>query len=218
MSTPSLADIESRISSDDPEVLGRCLGFIDDRLKREADRARSAETRGTAMLALIGAGVAFLVHASDKLPSSGDGSADVTLPVVLYVATILFLAKSAYYAIRTLAVLKYFRLKADSVYEMEPLSEAGALRKELAGKIWEYEMSVSPNTSRLYTLQRCQRNLVLSFASLMLVGSALLPPASLLAESQGCSSFVAGALSLLILICGDPIVERLGMWKPDSAV
>ena len=119
MTTPSVTDIESRISSSDLEVLRQCRRFVDERLTKEGARGRSAEVRGTAMLALIGAAAAFLVHIADKLPSFSGNPAGMKLGVILYIFAVLFLIKSIYYAVRTLGTLSQLRMEVDSVYEMQ---------------------------------------------------------------------------------------------------
>lgn len=212
MSVPSIAEIEQRITSEDPDVLRECLRFIDDRLAKEEDRARTAENRGTAMLALIGAAVAFLVYIADELPLNVDHGG-VVLPLVTFAATILFLSKSTYYAIRTLGVLVQYRVTAESVFEVQSLPLVQALRSELTGKIWECQMAVVPNTSRLYRLQRCQRSLMFAIFFLMAIGATFLLDGAWLRSVEPCASIVVGSLSILLLAGADPVLERLGIWQ-----
>ena len=212
MSTLSREQIARKITSEAPDVLSECLRFVDDRLAKESDRARNAENRAIAMVALIAAAVFLLISIADELPVMARHGR-FGLSLVSFAGATLFLLKSAYYAIRTLGVLVEYRVKVQSVFAVQSLALAEALRDELVGKIWECLMAEEPNTYRLYQLQRCQRSLVFAIFFSMAVGATFLLDSAWLGSAEPCAVIAVGSLSILSLAFADPLIERLGIWK-----
>ena len=76
-----LREIRNQITANDVEVLRHSLGFVQERLREEQDRGKAAETRATAILAVLGILAGLIVPVATTIES-----VEETSRLFLYVA------------------------------------------------------------------------------------------------------------------------------------
>lgn len=162
-------EIQEKLSSEKIEVLKQSLVFVTERISNERDRASKAETRAVATLAFSGVLSSIVVIRSPNI-FQYSGSASWVLVFTLYVTTIVFLLKSAVFSFQALGVLKRNEVTPDLIFELQEKTEVDALREEVAYKIWEYYQLLPIGTTRLFRVNRSQRNILAAIVTFSLLG------------------------------------------------
>lgn len=196
--TQSLPEIEEKIQSDDEDVLLHSLDFAYKCRQREYNRGRVAETRATATLAILGILVGLLVPQFESLPDSGDGS--FWFLAASYVIPLFFLLAGIVYAFKGLGASQGLRVEVDTVFEFQSQTRIEALRSEVAAVVWECKHAIQPNTTRLWYLERCQRNGVLAVFSITVFGIGVMITEKLTVEVPYCVGVVYFIVAVLALI------------------
>lgn len=209
-----IREIKNQLTSQDIEVLEQSLRFANARCTHEAERGRAAENRATAMLAFLGILAGFIVPVIETVEKV-QGDAKWTL-LILFLASLLFIVKGFYSAVRVLVVSKVYRLEIDTIFDFQPLSREEALREEIAGLIWEYRKAIQPNTVKLFRLHRSQRNGLGAVVTFMLFGILLLVVRQDWLELPSWSAVPFGTAALAVLAFGDRVFETFGFWKRDT--
>jgi hypothetical protein len=202
------ADIRKQVTSDDREVLKQSLDFVTEKLELERSRAKSAEDRATAMLAVAGILAGFVVQSTQLLLVPGQGGWLFLLS--LYIGAIAFLMKAGLFAIRALWSLKAYELTPELVFEIQMLSDIDAIREELVWKIWEYYQLLSVGNRRLFWTNRSQRNMFIAIISFGFLGTVWFT----LETTSIIVPFYVGVI-IAVIIAGiviflDPVSEKLG--------
>ncbi len=206
-----ISEIRNKLSSQDTDVLEQSLRFASARRAQENERGKAAENRATAMLALLGILAGFIVPLAGTIEAAkGD---EKWFLLVLFLASLLFIAKGLYNAVRVLGISKTYRLEIETVFDFQPLSRADALREEVAGLVWEYRKAIQPNTEKLFRLHRCQRSGLLSIIFLMLFGVLLLAAREKWLQLPSWAAIALAAIAVLLLVFGDTLFERCGIWS-----
>lgn len=205
-----ISEIREQLASQDNKVLEQSLRFASARCAQEAERGKAAETRATAMLAILGILAGFIVPLVETVEAAkGD---DKWSLLVLFLGSLLFLVKGLYNAVRVLGVSKTYRLEIETVFDFQPLSQPDALREEIAGLIWEYRKAIQPNTEKLFRLHRCQRSGLLAIIFFMLFGVLLLAAREEWFQLPLWAAGALAVLAVLLLAFSDKLFERLGIW------
>lgn len=192
-------------------MLEQSLRFASTRSAQEAERGKAAENRGTAMLAFLGILAGFIVPVIETV-GKGQGD-DKWALLILFLATLLFIVKGLYYAVRVLGVSTVYRLKIDTVFDFQTLSREDALRDEIAGLIWECRKAIEPNTVKLFHLHRSQRNGLAAVVTFIMFGILLLGARFNWVHLPCWSAIPLGAVALAVLAFGDQMFEFFGIWK-----
>ena len=135
-----IREIKDQLTSQDIEVLEQSLRFAIARCTHEAERGKAAENRATAMLAFLGILAGFVVPVIETVEKA-QGDAKWTL-LILFLASLLFIVKGLYYAVRVLGVSKVYRLEIGTVFDFQPLSREDALREEIANRSGSFAASI----------------------------------------------------------------------------
>ena len=205
-------EIRSKITSENLSILKRSLLFVDDRLALLRERAKLAETRATAMLAVSGILAGFVVHFGKTLDNLK--VSDSILFSALYLAAILFIIKAIYFSIKALWVLKGNELNTDLVFELQDCSEIEALKEELTWKIWEYWEAIPVTNEKLFWLNRSQRNTVAALITYMFLGMILYLEIKLVFPSYWIVTCLAVSLLVSLVLFIDIAMERFGnVWN-----
>jgi hypothetical protein len=205
-------EIRNKITSEDLSILKRSLSFVDDRLALLRERAKLAETRATAMLAVSGILTGFVVHFGKTLDNLK--VSDSVLFTALYLAAIFFIIKAIYYSIKALWVLKGKELNTDLVFELQDCSELEALKEELTWKTWEYWESIPATNEKLFWLNRSQRNTVAALITYMFLGMILYLEIKIGFSSYWIVTWLAVSLLASLVLFIDIAIERLGsIWN-----
>jgi hypothetical protein len=205
-------EIRSKITSENLSILKRSLLFADDRLALLRERAKLAETRATAMLAVSGILAGFVVHFGKTLDNLK--VSDSILFSALYLAAIFFIIKAIYFSIKALWVLKGNELNTDLVFELQDCSELEALKEELTWKIWEYWEAIPVTNEKLFWLNRSQRNTVAALITYMFLGMILYLEIKLGFSSYWIVTCLAVSLLVSLVLFIDIAMERFGnVWN-----
>lgn len=209
-------EIRKSITSKDIAVLNQSLDFVRLRASLEAERGRNAETRATAMLAVLGLLAGLIVPLIESITKvTGDGK---WFLFATFLASLLFLVKGLLYAIRVFGVSKRYRLKPETVYDFQPLSPEDSLREEIAASLWECNKVSQPNTEKLFWLHRCQRNGFIAILFFIVFGlSRIAIYEQWIAPTTGVG-IIVGLFFLLFAVMVDKIAERRGIWGPSEDV
>lgn len=207
----SLEEINELIKGDDLDVLKLCDEFLDARIEKERLRGESAERRANINLGLIGAISAFLVFLASGLLDRENRIQSML--VLIYSASAVWLARSIWYSMKTISLQSRFQIKAETVYEFQKGSQKKVLKKIIAGKLWEYDRSVQPNTQRLFYVQRAQRSLVFVVALLLFLGAYILYINSFEIVDSHCLTFLIFLLLVVYFFIGDWLIEKAGIWN-----
>lgn len=209
-----IREIKDQLTSQDIEVLEQSLRFANARCTHEAERGKAAENRATAMLAFLGILAGFIVPVIETVEKV-QGDAKWTL-LIVFLASLLFIVKGLYYAVRVLGVSKVYRLEIGTVFDFQPLSREDALREEIAGLIWEYRKAIQPNTVKHFRLHRSQRSGLVAVVTFMLFGILLIVVRQGWLELPSWSAVAFGAAALAVLVFGDRVFETFGFWKRET--
>lgn len=206
----SQSEIRSQVTSNDVDVLRQSLEFVKGYLAQENERGRVAEVRATVMLAVLGVFAGLIIPRAEVFTKkTGDES---WFLLVAFIASLFFLVKGIFYAIRVLGISKRYRSRPDSIYDFQTLSPADALREEIVAVIWEHEHATSPTTEKLFWLNRCQRNSVLAIFLFVLFGLAFIVAHKQWFGIPVCATLVLGAIVGSVFLVGDILAERFGLW------
>jgi hypothetical protein len=206
-----IEEIQSRLTSEDPEVLEQARAFITEMLAAETARGSVAEGRAATTLGVIAVVAGFAVTAAGSIVS-GSGPTSWHL-LIGYAGALAFLVRGAYFCLRTVSPQKYFIITPDLIFDLQAGSRLDSLRSEIAYKMWQYERDVVPNSGKVFWLGRGQRGLLVGVALLSL--TALLArvhvehPLSFPVWARWTLALLLAALFFLL----DPIVERAGDWR-----
>ena len=208
-----LREIRNQITANDAEVLRHSLGFVQERLREEQDRGKAAETRATAILAVLGILAGLIVPFTTTIESVMETGR--LFLYVIYAASISFLLRGIYYAIRILGIAKQFRLTPDSVYDFQSATLEDVLRDDVAATIWLYEQANEPNTRKLFWLNRAQRNGVIAIFLYAFLGASLFVLREELMTSPPLTTYAAATLAVLAWLLVDRFAEarRFGIWR-----
>jgi hypothetical protein len=205
-------EISKRLTSEDSGTLKQSISFVNDRISLIRDRAKVAETRATAMLAVSGILAGFVVHFGAKLES--DKTPENVLFAVLYLASILLLIKAIYYAIKALWVLRGYELNPELAFDLQGKSGHNALREELTWKIWEYYQILPLTNEKLFWLNRSQRNTVSAITTFMFLGSILFVQINFGLELPWFFTVLITLVLVFLVLFLDPILEHFGgVWQ-----
>lgn len=210
----SMKEIRSKIKSQDVDVLRQSLDFVRRCHSHELERGKVAETRATVMLGILGVIATLVVPSAGDLTTSTELKDQQWFLLVCFVACLLFLAKALAYAIRTISISKRYRLEPTMVYDQQNGSRIEALQTEISGILWEYGKSVQYNSSKLFWLQRCQRNSFVAILVLVLFGFVRLEVLTQFIDLWICISAVIGSLFVGLFVFLDVLAEKFGsIWN-----
>lgn len=209
----TIEQLKMKLSSSDNKVLYICDKFIDQRIEKERLRGAAAEQRANTLLSVVGAASAFLVFFSKSLPDTKDNTESVTLAIILFAFSALWLAKAAWYALKAINVQSRMSVTAESIFEVQEEDEIDAIKDLLAGKMWELSRAVQPNTERLFYVQRAQRALVVFIGLLLLEGIVLPFKNKLCFVDNPDTIYAFFSILFLFFIIGDNAIEKKGIWK-----
>lgn len=207
----SINTIREMLSSDDINVVQKCLEFVDERASLERIRGESAERRANIILSTLGASSAFLVFMASNL--LGEPEKVGWIAIILYAAAALWVSRSVWYCIKSIRTQSRYRLTEDSVFEVQDKNEIDAIKDLLSGKIWELQRSAQPNTERLFYVQRAQRALIVFVGILLLLGVVVIIRNYLSIQPGPCVLFFVSALGVIFWFFGDYFIEESGIWN-----
>lgn len=207
-----MLDIRNYITSNDAKVLEQSLTFVKQRAVQEAERGKVAETRATAMLAVLGILAGLVVPRIESLAKpAGD---NWWFLLVAFLASLLFLGRGLFYAIKVLSVRKQYWVKPETVYDFQKLSYEDALREEITAILWECRQMAQPNTEKLFWLNRCQRSGFIAIALFLVFGTLLIFARKECLFLPLWASTCFGILAITLLFFGDRIFEYFGgIWE-----
>ena len=210
---PRLREIRNQITANDAKVLRHSLGFVQELLRAEQDRGKTAETRATAVLAVLGILAVLMVPFIATIEPVTETSRPFLY--VILAASISFLLRGIYYAIRTLGIAKQFRLTPYSVYDFQSANLKDVLRDDIAATIWSYEQAKNPNTRKLFWLNRAQRNGMVAIFLYPLLGASLIVLREGLMTPPLWTTYAAATLAVLAWLLFDRFAEaeRFGIWR-----
>jgi len=208
----AMLDIRNYITSNDVKVLEQSLTFVKQRAVQEVERGKAAETRATAMLAILGVLAGLIVPRIESLSKIAGESRWFLLAAFL--AGLFFLGKGLIYALKVLSVRKQYRVKPEAVYDFQKLSCEDALREEITAILWECRQAVQPNTEKLFWLNRCQRSGFTAIALFLVFGTLLVPVREEWLFLPLWTSACFGIFAITLLFFSDRIFEYFGgMWE-----
>ena len=207
----TIENLESKLTSEDQEVLALCDNYLDQRIEKERLRGESAENRANIILTASGAASAFLVFFIDKLPDVTH--ANNALTTLIYAASALWLSKSVWYSIRSIHMQSRMSVMADSIFDFQEHDKIGAIKTIISSKLWELQHSIQPNTERLFYVQRAQRALIVFIGLLLLEGLALSTKDLIEITQNQCAISVFALLAIFFFFFGDKLIEKRGIWN-----
>ena len=138
---------------------------------------------------------------------------DRAILYVLLGGSFLFLARGIFYSVKILSVTKQYRLTPDFIVEDQGDDIVESLRFSIAGVIWQYEQALGPNTTKLFWLNRAQRNGMIAVALFALYSFTFFS----LQEQLFCVSMEAATLVgfalVMLLFFSDRTIEKFGIWR-----
>lgn len=161
-------EIRTKLTSKDVNILKQSLSFVTEKLSVERLRSSKAETRATTTLIVAGILAGFVTYFSKIIVLPGQSQ--WVLLFTVYIVSILFLLKSALFAVKALWTLKGNELKPDLAFNLQNLSETDALREEITWKIWEYYELLKISNERLFWTNRSQRNISAAIVAFSFLG------------------------------------------------
>ena len=210
----SISEIQQKITSEDIDVLRQSLEFVRRCLLQENERGKAAETRATVMLGILGVIATLVIPGAENLATNSKPGDPGWLLLACFVSCLLFLIKALFYAIRTISIVKKYRLEPQMVFGLQDASQAEALRSEIVGIVWEYGQAIESNSGRLFFLHRCQRNSYVAILILVLFGFLSIEVLRQWIIVSPCIPIGFGVLCGIALIFLDPLAEKIqGVWK-----
>ena len=107
----------SKITSQDKEILKKSLMIIDEHLEKERQRGETAEKRANILITFIGIGAAVVLALISNFVNPVFSM--VYLIVSLFLITIIFLVKSIIYTLRIIKVQQKKRLTPDLINDIQ---------------------------------------------------------------------------------------------------
>ena len=209
-------EIKAKVTSTDRDVLERSLAFVSEKLADEIQRGHAAITRGQLVLVVIGALIVVIVPLADTVISEQLSSLRNFL-LIWFIGSVAFLAKGAIYGISIIRGLKGYRATPEFVFDIQNQSYEEAIRDEIALRIWEYRKSITPNTRRLFWLDRCARNTVMAIILFGSVGASIAIFKSMTVVIPVCVSWGAAIVVVAVFLLSDRVVEKFGIWGGKNA-
>jgi len=201
-------EIKAKLTSNDINILKQSLSFVTEKLSIERIRSSRAETRATSILAVAGILAGFVIYFSKLIGLPGQSHWLILFGV--YIVSILFLLKSALFAIKALWTLKGNELKPDLAFDLQNLSEIDALREEITWKIWEYYELLKTGNERLFWTNRAQRNIYAAIITFALLGTCWFFLEQIPIQVPQCVVIFLIVLLSILAILLDVLLERLG--------
>jgi hypothetical protein len=208
----SISEIKKLISSDDVDVIELCQKFIDERSDLERLRGEAAERRANIILSTLGASSAFLVFIASIFLGKQFAGWPIT---ILYTGSVLWLARSVWYCIKSIHTQNRFRLTDGVVFEVQGKSKIDTLKIILSGKIWELQRSIQPNTERLFYVQRAQRALIVSVGIMLILGGLVISRDLFSLQFNPYVLTTISVIGAVFWFFGDYFIEKAGIWKHD---
>jgi hypothetical protein len=203
----------SKITSQDKEILKKSLMIIDEHLEKERQRGETAEKRANILITFIGIGAAVVLALSSNFANPVFSM--VYLIVSLFLITIIFLVKSIIYTLRIIKVQQKKRLTPDLINDIQNLDIKAALSYEIKWKIWEYNQRIPVNTQKLFWVARAHRNFIFSIITALVLSLILFLDQHISIQSwwfDGIQiSFGIFGLAFVLLI--DYIFEKYSFWE-----
>ena len=204
-------EISDKINTKDKEVLLHCLVIINEHLNKENQRGISSTNKLNSMLTLMGVGSALLFFFGNFLFSNNEVQNDIMIKIFfLFAAT--FLIKSIYYSIKTMSVQKVNRLNPDLIFDIQNKNFIESIRYEIVWKIWEYKQLLPFHTSKLFLINRCQRNFFITVLIILIIATLLPFNIQQLSDIPLTFKYVSYVIFIFIFLFGDAIMDRLGFW------
>lgn len=202
------------LTSNNSDVINQSLKIINENIRKEKERGKSAELRANTLIGFSGAGAAAILALSKILLDNNQVNLKV-LQYFLYFSALMLIWKSIWYAIKSTRTVQMNRLTPDLIYEIQPKDKISALKHEIKWKFWEYNQMKQPHTEKLFWLNRAQRNLTSSIFFILLIGIV-----SIVGKLNFPSwpwwafmlEYIAGSVSIIFCFVCDNILDRLGIW------
>lgn len=191
----------SDLATADVDVLRECLRVVDERAALVRERGKNTEARAGTTLTFLGVVGAALALLAGSLPESSPGLG----VLILGALAIGFLSKASYYGLRAIGTQHAKIVQHHLASSMLKDSVAEALKVEIAWKRWEIDQIERPITTRLFYLQRSQRNATMAVLCLTLAVAAV-------KVGSVTQWMVFGAIVVLLLGI-DWLIERRGIWR-----
>tara|TARA_B110000196_G_scaffold122424_1_gene106170 strand:+ start:2978 stop:3607 length:630 start_codon:yes stop_codon:yes gene_type:complete len=205
------SEIKGKINTDNITVLKICENFIDDRLEKENTRGESAERRANMVLGTVGAGTILMVFWSKNIILNDIPAGYFVM--LLYITCSLLLVKAVWYSVKSSSVQSRFRVTHESLFEFSRMDEAQALKSLVAAKYYECSNAISPNSTRLFLVQRAQRALTSFFIGVLLLGAASIIDVDMIEPLSIALNSIFGVFLIIWFVFGDWCIERLGIWN-----
>lgn len=208
-------EIYDKLNSQDDEVLKQSISFINEKIILIRERSTQAESRATAMLTVSGILAGFVVFFVEILNNENLNSN--ILVTACYIISVLFLIKAVLFAVRVFWVQKGNELTPDLIYNLQKKTGIEALKEELQWKIWEYYEILPLTSTKLFWLNRSQRNTVMAIITLMILGLILFLKINICIEITTLFKYLLLFFLVLLFLFIDSIFERFGnVWNKIS--
>jgi hypothetical protein len=212
----NIDEIRNKVCSKELVILNQSLVFVNDRISNERVRASKAETRAVATLGY--SGVLFGI-AIAQLPSILRVfiSVDYRLIFVLYAAAMIFLLKSALFSFKALGVLKRNEVTPELVFHIQKMPMIDSLREEITVKIWEYYEMLPVNSTRLFWVNRAQRNIFASAVAFLILGLSWILFDKIGFSVNDWFDKPVIVVTITSIFCTDRVIERwCGFWHRNE--
>lgn len=208
----SIKEIERKLSNiEDFSVLCLLDGFVDRCYEMERLRGESAERRADIILCAVGAISAFLVLIAGVVWDVAGGSYPLAMIISLFL--VLWLSRAIWYSLKTICAQSRWRIKVEAVFEFEGKTVSEVKRKVIAGKIWEHQLSVQPNSERHFYVQRSQRSMLVSIVLLLLLSLMIFLKGFFVIRLEGYGFFVSIVVNVYFWLTLDRFIEESGIWN-----
>ena len=203
-----VTEIRTKLSSNDVNILKQSLSFVTEKLSVERSRSSKAETRATSILAVAGILAGFVIFFSKLI--GFPGQSNWLIMFIIFIVSVLFLLKSALFAIKALWTLKGYELTPDLAFDLQELSEIDALREEITWKIWEYYELLKTSNKRLFYTNRAQRNIFTTIVAFAFLGTSWFFLEQIPIQVPQCVVIFLIVLLSIPAILLDVVLERFG--------
>jgi len=208
----SINEIERNLSNiKDLSVLCLLDGFIDRCYEMERLRGESAERRAHIILGAVGAISAFLVLIAGFVLDIAGGS--YSLAMVISLSLVLWLARAIWYSMKTICAQSRERISVQTIFEFEGKTVSEVKRKVIAGKIWEHQRLVQPNSERHFYVQRSQRSMLVSIVLLLVLSLMIFLKGLFVINLEGYGVFVSIVVNVYFWLTLDRFIEESGIWN-----
>lgn len=199
-----ITEIEHLLNKYDVDKLDICNDFIDKKAEIERARGQVAEQRASIILGVVSAVSAILV-ASDVLRLLKNAE---SFNIMLYLLSIVWMLRAVWYSISASKNQSRKQVMVDSIFDFGDIPSKDAKVSIIAGKYWEYQNSIQPNTTKLFYVQRVQRALISSVFFLLLLGVGI-AISEFIPKSWSSNLSIAFAyFSFVYFVFGDYLFEK----------